>query len=581
MGSFMPTLSCRFFKETWRIAKGFWQSEERWYARLLLAVIIGLQLLDVYVLVRYNVWQNGFYNTIQKLDVPGFFSALVFWPVFTLSFLVIEINRLYLQQLLEMKWRFWLTTWYLQTWLNNRTYYFMQVFDNPVDNPDQRISEDLRLFVSYSLELSLGLVKAVVTLCSFSLVLWELSGVVDVTVGTQQISVHGYMVWLAVGYAAAGSWLTAVVGRPLIGLNYAQQQYEADFRFSLMRLRENGEGIASYHGEAQEKTNFMQRFQIVLGNFRKLMRFQKKLSWLTLLHWRLSFLFPYLIAVPRIFSGQLQLGGLFQTATAFTQVELALSFFIKNYYSMTEASLAGLQAVVNRLNGFLDTMEQLQRVGAHKTVVIQYVAEPTISVAGLDIKLPNGEVLISKLDLQIQSGDTLLITGASGCGKSTLLKTLVGIWPFGQGKIRLPDRQSLLFLPQKPYLPIGTLREALTYPDSGLANTDERIYEVMLMCQLGHLAGQLAQRENWSQILSLGEQQRIAFARAILQRPQWLLLDEATSALDEPTEQAMYLLLQQELSGVTMISVGHRSTLTEFHQRQLRIEQAGNWRLAA
>jgi len=577
----MQKFGARFLKGIWKLSQGYWHSEEKWYARMLLSSIVGLQLLDVFVLVKYNTWQNTFYNTIQNLDKTGFLTYLGYWPVFTVVFLVIEIYKLYLLQLLEIKWRSWLTDHYLTDWLQKRTYYLLQIVDTSADNPDQRISEDLRLFVSSTLNLSLGFLRAVVSLCSFVVILWNLSGSMEISFGEQQFSIPGYMVWIGIVYAFAGSFLTAIVGNSLVGLDYAKQRYEADFRFSMIRLRENSEGVAFYHGEQREQTNFNHYFTKIIDNFRGIMACQKKLSWVTLLHWRLTFIFPYLVCAPHLFSGQMQLGGLMQTASAFTQVELALSFFIRNYFSLTDASLAQLQAVVNRLTNFIDTMNRIQDSAETKSIEIIHTSDSAFLVTGLNVALPNGEIILKNLELQIQTGDKLLITGASGTGKSTLIKALAGIWPFGQGNICIPQNQSLVFLPQKPYLPLGTLRAVILYPCAADSATDETIRKIMTMCKLGHLTDKLEQAENWSQILSLGEQQRVAFARAILQRPEWLFLDEATSALDEPTEKVMYHLLQEQLPKSTVISVGHRSTLIEYHKMKLSIEKAGAWKLAA
>lgn len=570
-----------FFRQAWKISRGFWTSEEKWSARLLAASVIALQILNVYVLVKYNVWQNQFYNTIQELDRAKFFHLFLYWPVFTLIFLVVDVNKLYLQQMLEVRWRTWLTNHYLQAWLSKRTYYLLQMLDYDTDNPDQRISEDVRLFVSYVLELSFGLFKSSLTLASFIVVLWNLSGIIDLTVGPYGVSIPGYMVWVAIIYAVAGSWLTAVVGNSLIKLNFVQQRYEADFRFSLIRLRENGEGIAFYNGEQRERVNFLNRFQLIVENFRALMSGQRRLSYVTLLHWRLSFLLPYLISVPRIFEGKMQLGGLFQTATAFTQVEQSLSFFIDKFYSMHEASLAQLQAVMKRLSSFAEHIDNIHATASDNSIAITAAPGRLLGVACLNVKLPTGELLLKNLELQVQPGDRLLITGASGSGKSTLMKTLAGIWPFGQGNIQMPAGESMLFLPQKPYLPLGTLREILAYPAAADLFTAEKLREIMTMCKLGEFIDCLHEDGNWSHILSLGEQQRIAFARAILQRPQWLFLDEATSALDEETEMTMHRLLHEQLPGATIISVGHRSTLMEYHHRTLNITEAGSWKLSA
>ncbi|MCE5286236.1 MAG: ABC transporter ATP-binding protein/permease [Pelosinus sp.] len=576
----MQKLNRSFFKGLWKISRGFWQSEEKWYAGVLLTIIVLLQFSDVYVLVRYNAWQNTFYNTIQNMDKTGFLKELGYWPLFTFAFLVIEIYKLYLLQLLEVKWRSWLTQYYLKEWLQKQTYYLLQIMDYGTDNPDQRISEDLRVFVASVLDLSLGLLRAVTTLFSFTAILWGLSGEMYIPLRDLEIHIPGYMVWVAIIYAAAGSFLTAKVGNPLVWLNYAKQRYEADFRFSLVRMRENSEGVAFYKGEQREQLHFAKQFSEIVVNFRTLMKQQKKLSWLTLAHWRLSFLFPYIIAVPRLFSGEMQLGGLFQIASAFTQVELALSFFIKRYYSVNDASLSELQAVVERLTSFTDSMERIQEIDT-KSIRLLYTHDPSFVVNHLDVALPSGTVLLNNLNLRLKAGDTLLITGASGCGKSTLMKTLAGIWPLGQGTIQIPQKQSLLFLPQKPYLPLGTLRDVILYPFERGANTAKRLREVMFMCQLGHLIEALDKTANWSQILSLGEQQRIAFARAILQQPKWLFLDEATSALDELTEQIMYNLLKDQLPEAAIISVGHRSSLTQYHKLQLSIGKAGAWQLAA
>nr|WP_092072793.1 ABC transporter ATP-binding protein/permease [Dendrosporobacter quercicolus]NSL48885.1 ABC transporter ATP-binding protein/permease [Dendrosporobacter quercicolus DSM 1736]SDM50023.1 putative ATP-binding cassette transporter [Dendrosporobacter quercicolus] len=570
-----------FFRLAWKISRGFWKSEGKWYARLLAVTVIALQMLNVYVMVQYNMWQNQFYSTIQEMNSARFFHLFLYWPVFTLIFLVVDVNKLYLQQMLEVRWRTWLTNYYLQEWLSKRTYYLMQILDYGTDNPDQRISEDVRLFVSYLLELSFGLFRSTLTLASFIVVLWNLSGVVDLTVGPYEISIHGYMVWVAILYAVAGSWLTAVVGNSLIRLNFVQQRYEADFRFSLIRLRENGEGIAFYNGEHRERASFTKRFQFIIENFRDLMSGQRKLSYVTLLHWRLSFLLPYLISVPRIFEGKMQLGGLFQTATAFTQVEQSLSFFIDKFYSMNEASLAELQAVTQRLSSFAENIGSMHETAIRNSITISHTPGGLLGIAGLSVELPTGEVLLKNLELEVRAGDSLLITGASGSGKSTLMKTLAGIWPFGQGQIRIPEGESMLFLPQKPYLPLGTIREILAYPAASGFFTEQKLREIMAMCKLGEFMDRLDENGNWSQILSLGEQQRIAFGRAILHRPQWLFLDEATSALDEQTEMAMHRLLHEQLSGSTIISVGHRSTLLEYHDRILNITEAGSWKLSA
>ncbi len=563
-----------FCKGIWKLTRAYWYSEEKWLARLLLAVIVGLNLGHVYILVLLNQWNNTFYNTLQNHDRDGFFSALGDFTVLATCFIVVAVYELYLQQLLQIKWRRWITENYLHDWLKQRTYYLMELRDDNTDNPDQRISEDLKLFVSLSLQLSLGLLKATVTLVSFVAILWELSGPLSIPLGQGTITIYGYMVWVVIVYAIIGTWLTEKIGRPLVGLNFIQQRYEADFRFSLVRLRENSEGIAFYRGEEQEQTNLSSRFAMIFGNFKSLMKRQKKLTWFTSGYSQVAIIFPFIVAAPRYFSNQIQLGGLIQTSSAFGRVQDALSFFVESY-----SSLAEWQAVVNRLTGFVDHMDRVQRLGENASIAVNYVSDSAFSVQSLCVNLPSGKQLLTDLGLQLSAGDSLLITGASGCGKSTLMRTLAGIWPFGTGSVAIPEKKSILFLPQKSYLPLGTLRQVLLYPYGRAETSDETIKEVMMLCKLGDFVNQLGQTDNWSHILSLGEQQRIAFARAVLQRPDWLFLDEATSALDEQTEKMLYRLLQDQLQASTIISVGHRSTLVQYHKMQLHIGTAGSWNL--
>jgi putative ATP-binding cassette transporter len=563
-----------FLKGIWKLTRAYWYSEEKWLARLLLAVIIGLNLGHVYILVRLNLWRNTFYNILQNHAKDNFFSSVGDFTVLATCFIIVAVYELYLQQMLEIKWRRWLTENYLQNWLKQRTYYLMELLDDNTDNPDQRISEDLRLFVSLSLQLSLGLLQATVTLVSFVVILWELSGPLSLPLGQGNVTIYGYMVWVAIIYAIIGTWLTEKIGRPLVRLNFIQQRYEADFRFSLVRLRENSEGVAFYRGEKQEQRNLSQRFSLIFGNFKALMKRQKKLTWFTSGYGQTAIIVPIIAAAPRYFSNQIQLGGLIQTMSAFGQVQDALSFFVASY-----SSLAEWQAVVNRLTGFVDHTEHVQQIEEHESITVNSVSDSAFSVRSLCINLPSGKQLLKDLDLQLQAGDSLLITGASGCGKSTLMRTLAGIWPFGSGSVYIPEGKSNLFLPQKSYLPLGTLREVLLYPYGKAATADETIKAVMLLCKLGDFVDKLDHTENWSHILSLGEQQRITFARALLQKPDWLFLDEATSALDELTEKTLYKLLQDQLPASTIISVGHRGTLIPYHQMQLHIGAAGSWQL--
>ncbi|GMA98986.1 ABC transporter ATP-binding protein/permease [Pelosinus sp. IPA-1] len=571
----IKTVNWNFIQGMWQITKVYWISGEKWRARLLLGIIVSLNLGHVYVFVLLNEWNNTFYNTLQNHDKPGFVSALGTFSILATCHIVLAVYELYLQQLLEIKWRRWLTQEYLQKWLLKRSYYRIQLTDNSTDNPDQRISEDVKSFVNLTLRLSLGLLKATVTLLSFIVILWNLSGSFSISLGGNDVSIPGYMVWVAIIYATVGTWLTTKIGNPLVGLTYSQQRYEADFRFSLMRLRENSESIALYGGERQEQDSLLKRFHMVVNNFRDLMLRQKKLTWFTSGYGQIAIIFPLVVAAPRYFSNQIQLGGLTQISSAFGRVQDALSFFVDSYSLFAE-----WQAVINRLNGFSNSISKAHTISEKEKIRVTYGEHLPFQVSQLHINLPNGERLLKKLDLTINKGDSLLIMGPSGCGKSTLMRTLAGIWPFGEGNITIPTKKKLLFLSQKSYLPLGTLRQSLLYPynNSGFT-TDENIRKVMTLCKLNDLADKLDKVEDWSHILSLGEQQKIAFVRAILHQPNWLFLDEATSAIDESTERELYKLLQTHLKDAAIISVGHRSTLTNYHAKKLVIDNIGNWRL--
>jgi len=571
----MKLINSEFTQGLWQITKGYWVSEEKWRAGLLLAIIVSLNLGHVYILVLLNEWNNTFYNTLQNYDKDGFVSALGTFSILATFYIIVAVYELYMQQLLEIKWRHWLTKKYLQNWLYKRSYYQMQLLDNKTDNPDQRISEDLKLFVNLTLRLSLGLLKATVTLCSFVAILWHLSGDFSLSLGGNQISIPGYMVWVALIYAIVGTWLTNKIGNPLVKLNFSQQRYEADFRFSLVRLRENSESIALYGGENQEQVTLLERFHMVVHNFRQLMLRQKRLTWFTSAYSQIAIIFPLVVAAPRYFSNQIPLGGLIQTSSAFGRVQDALSFFVDSYSLFAE-----WQAVIQRLNGFVCSINAANKIATKENITVEPSSQSAIDVSQLQINLPSGESLLKNITLTVQQGESLLIAGPSGCGKSTLMRSLAGIWPFGQGRIAMPKEERILFLPQKTYLPLGTLRESLLYPYSADFATDDAIRHIMELCKLSQLVDKLDQREDWSHVLSLGEQQKIAFARAILQKPDWLFLDEATSAIDEGAEDELYKLIGTYLPQTSMISIGHRSTLAAYHQRKLTIDTIGNWSLA-
>ena len=474
--------------------------------------------------------------------------------------------------MLEIRWRTWMTKNYLSKWLHKQTYYRLQVTGSAdMDNPDQRISDDIGSFISLSLQLSLGVLKQLTTLVAFVFILWQLSGVLDIPLGDTVVSVPGYMVFVTLFYSIAGTWIAHKVGKKLIGLNYDQQRYEADFRFSMVRVRENSESIAFYGGEEPEHVTFNERFQRVVTNFWGLMKRTKLLNFYVTGYGQLAIIVPILMVAPKYFEGNLQLGGLMQTISAFGRVQDALSYFVDAY-----SSIAQYMAVIRRLSGFTAHMEEaeelqddFQREKTGTSLVLKHIK----------VDLPNGQPLLQDLSLEISTGDKLLIAGASGCGKSTLLRALAGIWPYGSGEITTPEKWRVMFLPQRPYLPLGSLRQAIYYPQPVPEQETEDIKALLNLFGVSHLADSLDKVDDWSRILSLGEQQRLAFIRILLFKPEIVFLDESTSAMDEDREAEAYDVLSSQLPDTAVVSVGHRSTLRAKHQRELKLAGSGQWEI--
>ena len=558
-----------FWRDFWALFKPYWFSEERLIARLLLAAIIGLTLGMVYMNVQINEWQNLFFNTLQDKNKAEFYRQILRFALLAAIWIVMSVYSLYLTQLLQIRWRRWLTDKYLKDWLTDRTYYPMQVKGKQTDNPDQRVAEDLRIFVNQTLGLSIGLLNALVTLVSFVGVLWVLSGPLVIPLDGYEIAIPGYMLWAALLYAALGNWLANKIGKPLIGLNFNQQRYEADFRYSLMRFRENMEGVALYRGEDDELRGFGTRFNSIYSNWWAIMKRQKQLTWFTSGYGQLAVIFPFVVAAPRFFSGAIALGGLMQTASAFGFVRESLSWFINVYTSFAE-----WKATVDRLIGFHQAIEATRRAQRENPgVELMSGPEGTLKLDRLELGLPTGEVLVSDASLDIASGSRILIQGPSGSGKSTLFRAIAGIWPFGRGRILHPANFDRLFLPQRPYFPLGNLREAVCYPVRTEAFTDVQIAEALTAVGLPHLLVRLDESADWSTQLSGGEQQRVAFARALLEKPAWLFLDEATSNLDDASQAELYELLTDRLKDTTIVSIAHRNDLARFHGQRLELRR--------
>jgi len=548
----------------------YWSSDDRWAARGLLLGVVLLTLGMVYLTVLLNQWNNAFYSALQDKNMAAFRGQLFRVTYLITIFIFLAVYQVYLNQMLEIRWRRWLTDRYLRAWLSDDAYYRMQLQATETDNPDQRIAEDVQLLASHTLGLFTGGLRATVTLVTFVAILWGLSGSLDVAVGEFTIRLPGYMVWVAILYAILGTWVTDWLGRPLVRLNFDRQRYEADFRFSLVRFRENTEGVALYRGEADEFRNFRERFEDVVRNWWGIMLRQKRMTYFTSGYGLGAWIVPSIVAAPRYFRGELGLGGLMQTSQAFQQVQDALSFFVQSY-----KEIAAWRAVVERLAGFERTLE---RVHQQATTGLKRVeGRPTqLTVAGVDLYRPDGQPLMANVNLTLRRGDAVLLTGASGSGKSTLIRAIAGIWPFGRGEIRAARDARILFLPQRPYLPIGKLRDVVSYPMPASGVADGALREALEAVALPQLAGRLDESAHWALQLSPGEQQRIAFARALVQKPEWLFLDEATSAVDEATEQRLYRLVRERLPETTVFSIGHRATLRPFHTRRLMVQPTGN-----
>ena len=554
----------------WRLLKPYWVSKEGRKGWVLLLLILILTGGSVYLAKSFNSWYNDFYNSMQNYDLPGFKKSLLIFCGLASLHVVVSVYLSYFRQMLSINWRRWLTNHIMETWLDKGNYYRLQLTDTKTDNPDQRIAEDISQFVTNTLSLSLGILTDLAMLVTFVTVLWTLSTPLDFELLGHAIHLpQGYMVWMTLGYAIIGTLFTFVIGRPLVQLNFNQQRFEADFRFSLIRLRENAESIALYKGEEEEGKLLGGRFTHVVGNYFQLMRRQKKLGFFTFGYNQAAVIFPFIVGAPSYFAKVIQLGGLIQISSAFGRVQDSLSTLINNFIGLAE-----WKAVVDRLSTFqqvLDHTEGLPHIEPERS-------GDALQLRELEVNHPLNGALMQAANWQLQPGESLLIQGPSGCGKSTLLRTLAGLWPFATGGVAYPLAGEVLFLSQKPYLPLGTLREALCYPLT--PQHDAVLLPLLKEVGLEPLAPRLDDNELWSHILSVGEQQRIAFARALLVKPSLLFMDEASSALDESSEARLYTLLKERLPHTIMVSVGHRSTLQPFHNRLLRWQPEGEWQFA-
>jgi putative ATP-binding cassette transporter len=567
-----PPYARRFVRDAWSLLLPYWQSDERRRAFGLLAAIVALNLGAVYILVLLNAWNRSFYDALQQRDGGAFARQLGRFCFLAAAFIVSAVYRQYLTQVLEMRWRRWLTHHFLRGWLDGGAYYRLERAGRETDNPDQRIAEDLRALAGGTLGLATGLLNAVVTLVSFVGILWSLSGSLTIPLGGGTLTIPAYLVWAAVVYAIAGSFLTHRIGRPLVRLHASQQRREADFRFGLVRLRETAEEVALYRGEPLEQRGLGARFAAIVDNWWELLRAQKRLTWFTTGYGQAANVFPILVAAPRYFAGAIQLGELMQIASAFGRVQDALSWFVDSY-----GQLAEWKASVARVLTFADSMRgaaaEADRGGGIRTIEGR---PDEIALAGVDITVPAGASLLREVNAVIRRGERVLLAGPPGSGKSTIFRAIAGLWPHGAGEIRRPGTGDMLFLPQRPYLPIGSLRRAVAYPSDPAGVGDAAIVAALRRCRLDKLVERLDEEHHWAQVLSPGEQQLLALARAFLHAPRWLFLDEATSALDESTEAYVYRELGRKLPYTTIVSIAHRPGVAEYHGRRFVLVPNGD-----
>ncbi|MGN6309466.1 MAG: ABC transporter ATP-binding protein/permease [Xanthobacteraceae bacterium] len=555
----------------WRIAAPYFRSEDKWPGRILLASVIAIELALVGLDVLFNQWYGRFYNALQERNWDTFVSELTYFAVIAAIFIVLAVYQLYLNQWLQIRWRAWMTRRYLGEWLDNANHYRMQLLGDAADNPDQRLTDDIKMFVEQTLNIGIGLLSSVVTLFSFFVILWGLSAAAPLHLFGQVYNVPGYLVWGALVYAVIGTALTHLVGRPLIRLDFMQQRYEADFRFNLVRARENAEQIALLRGESAERNQLLKRFTSVVDNWIAIMIRTKKVTALTASYSQAAKVFPFILVAPAYFADKIQLGGMMQTASAFGSVQGALSFFVTTYRSLAE-----WRAVVSRLDGFETSIAHATILPSEPDRIVHATAnDATIALDDLLLQLPDGKPMVAAEALHLRPGETTLIKGPSGSGKSTLFRAIGGIWPFGTGTIRIPAAARLMFLPQRPYFPVGSLKSAIAYPAEPDAFDSDAVRAAIQTAGLPALADHLDEEAHWNARLSLGEQQRLGLARALLAQPDYLFLDEATASLDEAAEAKLYNVLAAKLPSTTIVSIGHRGTLDTLHAREITLTPGG------
>ncbi|MFC7737285.1 ABC transporter ATP-binding protein/permease [Roseomonas sp. GCM10028921] len=560
-----------FVRRFWRLARGYYTGDQKRTAWLLTAGVIGLTLLQIGIQVRFNLWNRDFFNALEARDRGAFFGQMGTFLLLTTGSMVVAVFQLYVRQLLQLRWREWLVFRLQNRWLSRSRHYQMNFLPGSADNPDQRISENTRWATAMAIDMAVGLFQSAVMLISFVGILWTLSGSLLVSFGSNEFEIPGYMVFAALIYAVIGSVLTYFIGRPMVEINIRRNEAESDHRFALIRIRENSEGVALIRGEADEDRGLRRSFGHVVNVMKDLMRTERRLMWLTSAYGMIAGVFPILVASPRYFAGAITLGVLMQIGSAFGEVTRSLNWFVDNFPRLADWR-SHLERVV-ALEDSLDTADMMEEGEARITVIEGPLPDGREVLAFHDLQIgqADGNVLVGEANAEIEAGEKVLIVGESGTGKSTLFRAISGVWPWGSGEIRVPPRDHMMFMPQRPYLPLGTLRAAIAYPANARKFPDAAVVGALERCGLAHLTGRLDEEERWDRMLSLGEQQRLAFARLLLHRPRWVFMDEATAALDEANQDAMMRLFTEELAGSALISIGHRPGLDLFHDRTLRL----------
>jgi vitamin B12/bleomycin/antimicrobial peptide transport system ATP-binding/permease protein len=538
-----------------------------WWPLLSVLLVLLLAIASVRLSVLFSYFYNGLYTAMQELDAPTFWLYVGLFAVLATIHVARVMFEYYIQQALVIRWRAWLTDRMIGDWLDGRAYHKGRYTKAAVDNPDQRIQEDINSFPDNSITLGIGAISALVSLVSFTIILWSLSGPLNIL----GVEVPRAMTFLAYIFVIIASVIAFRIGRPLILLNFLQERFNASFRYALVRLRENSENVAFQRGERVEREVLGTRFRDVIGNMWAILFRSLKFSGWNLSVSQTAEIFPLIIQAPRFFAGQITLGDVQQTANVFGQVHDSLSFF-RNAYD----DFASYRAVLDRLTGLLDANS-----AARALPTADVEDGDDLQVRDLTVRRPDERVLIDDLDLDAAAGTSLLVTGPSGGGKTTLLRSLAQLWPYANGSVRRPTDDGSLFLPQQPYLPLGTLRDALAYPGPASEMDDGRAAELLRKVYLPQLADQLDEVDDWARRLSPGEQQRLGFARVLVTRPKVVFMDEATSAIDEGLEQSLYTLLREELPDMVIVSVAHRSSLRRFHDELLELDAEGRWEKSA